>query len=46
MFAKYNENNQVKEDGMGRTFSTNEGKEDCIWDTGGRVRRKDTTRKT
>jgi hypothetical protein len=39
-------NNQVKEDEMGRTCSTNESVEECIEDIGGKARRKETTRKT
>jgi hypothetical protein len=31
---------------MGRGYSTNEGDEECIWDIGGKARRKETTRKT
>ena len=28
---------------MGRAFSTNEGDEDCVYDTGGKAGRKETT---
>jgi hypothetical protein len=31
---------------MGRACSTNGGEEECIQDTGGKVRRTETTRKT
>jgi hypothetical protein len=31
---------------MGRACSTNGGEEECIWDIGGKVRVKETTRKT
>jgi hypothetical protein len=34
----------VKEDEMGRACSTM-GKEECIWDIGGKARRKETTEK-
>jgi hypothetical protein len=36
----------VKEDEMGRTCSTNGGEEECIYDIGGKARRKETTWKT
>jgi hypothetical protein len=39
-------NTQVKEDEMNRACSTNGRGEECIWDTGGKARRKDTARKT
>jgi hypothetical protein len=38
--------NEVKEDEMGRACSTNGGEEECIYDTGVKARRKDTTGKT
>jgi hypothetical protein len=41
----YNQD-EVKDDGMGRACSTNGGKKDCISDIGGNARRKVTTRKT
>jgi hypothetical protein len=28
---------------MGRACNTNEGEEECIWDVGGKARRKETT---
>jgi hypothetical protein len=31
---------------MDRAYSTNGGDEKCIYDIGGKVRRKETTRKT
>jgi hypothetical protein len=31
---------------MGRAGAMNEGEEECIWDIGGKARRKETTRKT
>jgi hypothetical protein len=31
---------------MGRACRTNGGDEECIWDIGGKTRRKETTRKT
>jgi hypothetical protein len=40
-----NYNDQVKEDVMDRACSTN-GEEECIYDIGGKARRKETTRKT
>jgi hypothetical protein len=36
----------VKEDEMGRACSTNKGEEKCIYDIGGKSRRKETSRKT
>jgi hypothetical protein len=36
----------VKEDEMGRACSTNGEVEECIYDIGGKVIRKETTRKT
>jgi hypothetical protein len=36
----------VKEDEMGRACSTNGGEAVCIEDLGGKVRRKEATRKT
>jgi hypothetical protein len=36
---------QVKEDEMGREFSTN-GEEECIYNIGVKVRREETTRQT
>jgi hypothetical protein len=36
----------VKEDEVGRAYSTNGGEEECIKDIGGKARRKDTTIKT
>jgi hypothetical protein len=46
LFGKYNQNDQVKENEMGRTCSTNGGEEECIEDFGRKARMKDTTRKT
>jgi hypothetical protein len=34
------------EDEMGRAYSMNEGEEECIYNIGGKARRKETTRKT
>jgi hypothetical protein len=31
---------------MSRTYSTNEGKKEYIWNFGGKARSKETTRKT
>jgi hypothetical protein len=31
---------------MGRACSTNVEEEECIWDIGGKARRKETTKKT
>jgi hypothetical protein len=45
LFAKYNSNDQVKEDEMGRACSANGEEEECIEDFGGKARRKETTRK-
>jgi hypothetical protein len=41
---KYNE--QVNEDEMDRECSMHGGKDDCIYDIGGKSIRKETTRKT
>jgi hypothetical protein len=30
---------------MGRACSTKRGEEECIWDIGGKARKKETTRK-
>jgi hypothetical protein len=43
---EYNLKEQVKEDKIGKACSTNGGAEECIWDFGGKARRKETTRKT
>jgi hypothetical protein len=43
---KYNYNDQVKKDEMGGACSTNRGEEECIYDIGGKARRKETTVKT
>jgi hypothetical protein len=37
---------EVKDNDMGRACSTNRGEEECIQNTGGKIRRKETTRKT
>jgi hypothetical protein len=42
----YTQNDQVKEDKMGRVCSMNGREEKCIKDMGGKARRKETTRKT
>jgi hypothetical protein len=39
-------NDQVKEDEMCRAYSTHGDEGECIYDFGGKARRKDTTRKT
>jgi hypothetical protein len=31
---------------MGKACSTNRGEQECIWDFGGKVRKKETARKT
>jgi hypothetical protein len=46
LFSKYNQNDQVKEDEMGRACSTNREEAECIQDIGGKARRKETARKT
>jgi hypothetical protein len=43
---KYNLNDQVKEDELGRECGTNGGEEECIQDIGGKSRRKETIGKT
>jgi hypothetical protein len=43
---KYNQNDQVKEDEMGRACSTNGGEEECMSDIGGKARRNETIKKT
>jgi hypothetical protein len=45
-FTKYNSNDQVKEDEMGRACGTYRGEDESIEDFGGKARRKETTRKT
>jgi hypothetical protein len=45
LFAKYNCNDQVKEDEMGRACGTNGVEEEYIQNIGGKARRKETTRK-
>jgi hypothetical protein len=42
--AKYNQNDEVKEDEIGRENSKN-GEEECMQDIGGKARRKETTRR-
>jgi hypothetical protein len=44
--AKYNYNDEVKNDEMGRICSTNGDEEGRIQYIGGKARRKETTRKT
>jgi hypothetical protein len=44
--AKYNYNDGVKENEMGRAFSTHGREEECIQDFGGKARREQNTRKT
>jgi hypothetical protein len=39
-------NDQVKEGEMGKSYTKALGDEECIYDIGGKVRRKETTRKT
>jgi hypothetical protein len=39
-------NDQVKEDEMSRACSKNGGKEECIYDIGGKARRTETTKMT
>jgi hypothetical protein len=39
-------NDQLKEDEMGRACSTHGGEEECIQDSSGKARKKETTRKT
>jgi hypothetical protein len=43
---KYNQNDQVKEDEMGRACRTNGGEEEYIQDIGGDAIRKETTGNT
>jgi hypothetical protein len=43
--AKYNQNDQVEEDEMGRIYGT-DGKKSNIYVVGGKAIRKETTRKT
>jgi hypothetical protein len=42
--VKYNKNDKVKENEMGRSCSMNG--EENLWGFGGKARRKETTRKT
>jgi hypothetical protein len=46
LFTKCNQNTQVKENEMSRAYSTDGGQEECIYDLGGKGRRKETTRNT
>jgi hypothetical protein len=46
LYSSHKQNDQVKEDEMSRECSTNGSEEECIEDTGGEARRKETTRKT
>jgi hypothetical protein len=46
LYSSSNINRVIIKDKMGRACSTNWGEEECIWDTGGKARRKETTRKT
>jgi hypothetical protein len=46
LLAKYNYNDEVEEDGMGRACSTHGGEADYTYDFGGAARRKQTSRKT
>jgi hypothetical protein len=41
-----NQNDQVKEDEMGRTCGIHGGEDECIWDFAWKARRKETIRKT
>jgi hypothetical protein len=45
VLAKYNWNDQVKEDEMSKVYSTHEREEDWIQGFGGQARRKETTGK-
>jgi hypothetical protein len=45
LFAKYNQNNEIKEDEVGGTCSPNGGKEKCVKVFGGKARGKEATRK-
>jgi hypothetical protein len=42
--AKYNSNDEVKKDVMGRACSTNAGEVECIKDIGEKARRKEATK--
>jgi hypothetical protein len=46
LFAKYNQNDLVKEDEIGSAYSMHQGEEECIQGFGGKARRKETTMKT
>jgi hypothetical protein len=43
---KYNENDEIREDEMGRACSMHGREEECIKSFGGKSKRKETTRKT
>jgi hypothetical protein len=43
---KYNWNDQVKEDEVGKAYSTNVGEEEYIEDIGGKARRKENAMNT
>jgi hypothetical protein len=45
-FTKYNYNDQVKEDEIGRACKMHGGEEKYIYNFGGKARRKETTRET
>jgi hypothetical protein len=43
---KYNENNEVKEDKIGKAYSMHGVEEECKQGSGENTRRKETTKKT
>jgi hypothetical protein len=45
ILRKYNYNDQIKEDEMGRACTTHGGEQECIQGFGEKARRKETTRK-
>jgi hypothetical protein len=44
LFAKYNYNDEVKVDEMGRAPSTNVAEEECLLNIAGKARREETSR--
>jgi hypothetical protein len=46
LFAKYNQNDEVEKDEMGRTCSTNRNEKESIYVISGKAGKKESTRKT
>jgi hypothetical protein len=43
LFGNSNYNDEIKENEVDRNCSTNDGREKCIWDVGGKALKKDTS---